>query len=90
MKTLFGVALASALSVAAMLVVAPVPAEAQSCTKQRFCTGWNVHCNRGGTADECQRRFRACLSSGCFFYSSPRSRCVTNAQDVAMTKTCRG
>lgn len=84
--------LGAALAVSAVLVVAQTstPAQAQSCTKQRFCTGWNVHCNRGGTADECRRRFQACLRSGCFYYSSPGPRCVSNPADVALTRTCRG
>lgn len=52
-------------------------------------TGWNAVCHRtlskGADTKECGRRFKACLSTGCYFFSVPRARCKSNPEDLALT-----
>lgn len=80
--------------VAALLVLAGLswPATA-ACSNRDFCSGWNTVCHRtlprGGDTKECARRFKECLSTACYFFNSPRARCKSNAEDLALTLSCQ-
>jgi hypothetical protein len=67
---------------------------APACSNATFCGGWHSVCMRrpppGGVVNpaECARRRAACLSSGCFQFSSPGPRCKSNPGDLALTTAC--
>ena len=81
-----------ALAIAIALTSLSWPA-ASACTNRDFCTGWNAVCHRtltkGADPKECGRRFKQCLSTGCYFFNVPRPRCKNNAEDLALTLSCQ-
>jgi coenzyme F420-reducing hydrogenase gamma subunit len=75
----------------AIAFVVPQRADAQGMTRQRFCTGWNQVCARTCPASAdcvgtCRQRRVDCMKTGCFHFNIPRPRCITNAEDVKLTK----
>lgn len=64
-----------------------------ACSNRVFCTGWNAVCHRtlskGADTEECGRRFKACLNTGCYFFNIPRARCKNNPEDLALTTSCQ-
>ncbi|MEA2896730.1 MAG: hypothetical protein QOJ84_2345 [Bradyrhizobium sp.] len=53
----------AALTVAAVTTLA-TPAFSES--KADFCAGWKATCLSRGGKENCEPRYKACLSSGCF------------------------
>jgi hypothetical protein len=89
MKVMFALAAVVLLMLAAALV-STQPALAQACSNKVFCGGWLRLCTQiGGRGDVCGDRYKACLSSGCFYFSSPRPRCKNNPEDMKLTTACQ-
>jgi hypothetical protein len=57
-----------------------------------FCAVWAQVCQRtcvqgaGNCGAACGQRLDACRSSGCFHFSSPRPRCDSDPEDVALSR----
>lgn len=64
------------------------------CSNATFCAGWDAVCKRtlppGGSISVCRDRKAKCLTTGCYFFNVPRPRCKNNAEDYALTTSCRG
>jgi hypothetical protein len=85
--------LAALVSSGAIITLMHTAAEAApaTCSNRVFCAGWRYVCNNRSSARsaECERRFDACLSSGCYFFNVPRPRCKNSAEDLALTTSCQ-
>jgi hypothetical protein len=79
------------VAAAGIVFLSAMPADA--CPDRIFCSGWSALCKknlpRGASIDECSRRYRECLSTGCFFFNNPRPRCKNNPEDLALTLSCQ-
>jgi hypothetical protein len=87
MKWISGLALTVGL-----ISTAPASSVARTCPVATFCGGWHSLCLRrlpANEAGECAKRRTACLSSRCFYFKSPRPRCMSNAEDMALTTACQ-
>jgi len=62
---------------------------------QAFCGTWLQLCNKtcpqgpGKCGGVCANRYKACLSSGCFFFNTPGPRCQGNSKDDIATVNVR-
>ena len=81
----------SILAIGSLFFLTTHEAQAKiTCSTAAFCAGWDAVCKKTGDAAICRDRRAKCLSSGCYFFNSPRPRCKNNPEDLAMTTSCRG
>lgn len=82
------------LTVAGSLLLLTTDELQAKCSNATFCAGWDAVCKRtlpvGGSVSVCRDRKAKCLTTGCYFFNVPRPRCKNNAEDYALTTSCRG